>query len=86
MGGRPDFPRKPDPAAALQISRKMGVSPDKIMFIGDTSIDILTAKRSGMPAVGVLWGYRNEKELLAADADYIISHPSELIPLLNLDE
>lgn len=86
MGGRPDFPRKPDPSAALEISRKMEVNPDKMMFIGDTSIDIHTAKRAGMLAIGVLWGYRDEKELITAGADYIIRHPSELIPLLHFED
>jgi phosphoglycolate phosphatase len=78
MGARSDFPKKPDPAAALFISEKMGISPEEMIYMGDTDVDMITAKSAGMYAVGVLWGFRSGEELLANGADVLLEHPEDL--------
>ncbi len=58
VGQRPDWPRKPDPAAALDICRQLGVQPADCWFVGDTEVDLQTAVNAGMRPVGVQWGFR----------------------------
>ena len=70
---------KPDPESALDIISRAGVSAEECVFIGDTNVDIRTAKNAGIESIGVLWGFRDEKELRDAGADHIIEHPSEII-------
>ncbi len=70
---------KPDPESALDIISRAGVSAEECVFIGDTNVDIRTAKNAGIESIGVLWGFRDEKELRDAGADHIIEHPLEII-------
>jgi phosphoglycolate phosphatase len=76
-------PRKPDPTAALAIAKQLNLSPAAFIYVGDTNTDMWTATRAGMYAVGVLWGFRGADELLESGAQTVISHPSELPPLLT---
>ncbi len=78
LGQREHVPRKPDPAAALEIAEMLRLAPSDILFVGDSSIDMRTAVNAGMGAAGVLWGFRGREELLDNGAGYIVSHPSEL--------
>lgn len=82
-GERPDTPIKPAPDAAISIAHACGVAPSECLFVGDSEIDIETGKRSGMVAVGVLWGFRPRVILESAGADVIISQPAELLTLLK---
>ncbi len=76
-------PRKPDPAGALATAEIMGVSPGQCLFVGDSSIDMRTANRSEMHAVGVSWGFRSVEELRATGAQQIIDTPHELTEILK---
>lgn len=82
LGASAAFPHKPDPAAALHIARQLEVPPGKFAYLGDTDVDIQTARRAGMHSVGVLWGLRSRQELENNGAATIIGHPRELEPLL----
>ncbi len=81
QGHMDEYPRKPDPASAKYILKKLGVSTDQTIFVGDTATDINTAKNSGLASVGVAWGFRGEQELTQAGADYIIKHPLDLLQI-----
>lgn len=81
-GERPGVPRKPDPAAALAIADALGVAPARCLFVGDSGIDVATARAAGMVAVGAGWGFRGADELRAAGADVVLGAPPELLPLL----
>ncbi len=76
-------PVKPDPAGALAIAQELNVQPDECLYLGDTSVDMLTATRADMWAVGVLWGFRDEKELLENGAKLILSEPLALLTHLS---
>ena len=65
------FPRKPDPAGALYIAEQFGVKPEECMYLGDTSTDMKTGTAAGMYTVGVLWGFREERELRENGSDAI---------------
>ena len=72
------YPKKPAPDSALFIADKFNFEPVNILFIGDSQIDICTAKNAGMCSVGVLWGNGTEAELQNAGADIIFSEPLAL--------
>ena len=57
----------------------MGFSPKEIIFVGDSGVDMETAKNAGMTGVGVLWGFRSAEELKANGAKAIISEATDLI-------
>ena len=78
MGHLPFHNIKPDPEAALMLCEKCGVLPADTMFIGDTDVDIKTGKNAGMKTCGVLWGFREKEELMAAGADYIAENPMDI--------
>jgi phosphoglycolate phosphatase len=82
FGLRDDVPRKPDPAGALEISRLLGVVPDRMLYLGDTAIDMQTAVSAGMFPVGATWGFRSREELLENGAGALIQHPGELLHLI----
>lgn len=73
------IPRKPAPDASAIISKTAGIAPEHFIHVGDTSIDMHTAKAVGMQSVGVTWGFRLRDELEEARADWIIDHPDELL-------
>lgn len=81
-GERKDVPRKPDPAAALELARSLGFPPEEIAFVGDTAIDVKTAVAAGMLPVAVLWGFRTRAELVAAGAKHVLETPGELLTLV----
>ena len=69
-------PKKPDPTAALMIADAFELGAEDCAFIGDSEVDVMTAKNAGMTAVGCSWGYRSMDAL--SDADVIVDAPHEL--------
>jgi phosphoglycolate phosphatase len=84
LGQRDHVPRKPNPAGALEIAQRLSLDPSRILFIGDTATDMDTATAAGMIPVGVLWGFREEEELRAHGARYIVSDPAGIPALFPL--
>lgn len=82
-GQKKDVPKKPDPKAALDIVKCLDSSCENTYFIGDTKIDMQTAKSANMTAIGVLWGFRDEKELRENGADFIVKEPLEIINIIK---
>ena len=82
-GSREDRPRKPDPAVGREVLALMGLQPRQVLMVGDSAIDVQTAKNVGAVAVGVTWGFRDRAELLAASADHIIDRPTDLLTLIT---
>lgn len=80
-GASPGGPLKPDPAAALEIAASLGLAPKRIVFVGDSGADVKTALAAGMLPVGVSWGFRSSRSLLAAGARMVLDSPRELLPL-----
>ena len=74
--------KKPNPFEAIEISKSWNLSPEEILFVGDSDIDMLTAKNANMFPVGVSWGYRTEEELKTSGAKLVINNASELIEIL----
>jgi phosphoglycolate phosphatase len=79
------IPLKPAPETTLQILKQLGVEPKDAALVGDSNIDILTAKNARITGIGVNWGFRGEEELTAAGADYTIDEPKALLKLLIMN-
>jgi len=79
MGASPPFPRKPDPACAFLIAKKLNIRPQNFVFLGDTNTDMKTAVAAAMFPVGALWGFRSRSELEESGAKAVLNHPLELL-------
>lgn len=82
-GGRPDVPLKPAPAMLMKMLVDFGISYRECAYFGDTKVDMTVGSRAEVNTVGVLWGFRDEAELLENGAQFIISKPSEIVPLVE---
>jgi phosphoglycolate phosphatase len=82
IGQSDDFPLKPDPASALEVARRIGLSPAAFLFVGDSAEDIKTAEAAAMHSVGVIWGFREPKELEEAGCRTLVDHPLDILSLL----
>jgi len=83
LGQREEVPRKPDPAAAFEIAGQMGVNPGKILFVGDSDNDILTAQAAGMIPLGVSWGYGRLVSAPLEGMGPLADSPSDILDRLN---
>jgi len=82
-GQKVEVPRKPDPIGAINIAKALNIPCEEIFFVGDTLVDMKTAKSAGMKAIGVLWGFRDEKELNENGADFIVKHPLDILEIVK---
>ncbi|MCP3059163.1 HAD family hydrolase [Myxococcus sp. K38C18041901] len=82
-GERPGIPRKPDPSAVLGMAAELGVEAGVCGFVGDTAVDMLTARAAGMYGVGVTWGFRDVAELHANGARAVATTAEELLAALR---
>ena len=73
---------KPDPTTALQIAAGAGIDAGQWLYMGDTEVDMQTARAAQMHAVGVLWGFRDESVLRESGGQTIIAHPLQALDLL----
>lgn len=77
--------RKPAPDMVLAAADKLGVSVEKCVYIGDSEVDLLTAKNAGMDCIAVSWGFRSVEQLKAAGAEIIVNSTQELEKILLRD-
>ena len=74
---------KPDPEGVNLVMDGIGVKSSEVLYIGDTDIDMQTGKNIDAYTIGVLWGFRKEDELMANGADELVSHPSEILHIID---
>ena len=73
--------KKPAPDTVFQALRQLGVGKEQAVYVGDSDVDLQTARNSGLPCISVLWGFRSRDFLLHHGATTFITHPSELLSL-----
>lgn len=81
LGQQPDRPPKPDLRGVRDILTQLAVPPAACCYVGDTGVDMQTARGAGLFAIGATWGFRDAAELRAAGADVLIDHPRQLLDL-----
>lgn len=79
QGQKEGVPRKPDPTAAISIAKQLGMTPDEVVYIGDSEVDVATGLAAKMLTIGVSWGFRKRQVLEEAGATYIADHPLEIM-------
>jgi phosphoglycolate phosphatase len=77
--------KKPNSTIALQICKTMHLTPEEIVFIGDSAPDIKTALAANMLPIGVSWGFRSKESLIKIGASQVLNHPLDLIPILGCE-
>ena len=82
QGAMPGFPTKPESEIALKVILKLGTLPEETLMVGDSDVDMDTAKNAGLIAVGVSWGFRPVKLLFDHGADVIVNDPMEICGLV----
>lgn len=84
-GACTDVPIKPDPTGALKIAEFHGYSAKDCVFVGDSEVDIRTAKAAGMQSIAVTWGFRQKEQLAEQEPDFIAEHPRDIQTIICLD-
>lgn len=75
--------KKPAPDTVLEVVKEFGASVDNCIYIGDSDVDIMTAKNSNMPCISVTWGFRNLEFLKKSGASIIVNKPSEIVDYIE---
>lgn len=71
--------KKPAPDTVEEALRQLGEEKEKAVYVGDSDVDILTARNSGLPCISVLWGFRDRNFLQAHGATTFVSSPLQLL-------
>lgn len=83
IGDNPERKKKPAPDNIFEALKLLGSDKAKTLYVGDSDVDMETAKNAGLDCAGVTWGYRSEETLTEHGADYIIDEPCQLIKLIE---
>ncbi len=82
QGALEGVPLKPDPALLHILMERMGADPERTLMVGDSGVDVETAKNGGLPVCGVLWGFRSRPELEQAGVDFTVPSAEDLTALI----
>lgn len=80
IGERENIKKKPAPDTVIEALRQLGASKETAVYIGDSDVDIMTAKNCNMPCVSVLWGFRDKEFLMEHGATFFVKKPCQLLP------
>ena len=82
-GQRVNHAVKPDPRTVYEVIEYLKVGKEECIYVGDSDVDMITAKNANVKSVGVAWGFRGEEELISAGANHIIHNPNDLLKLIK---
>lgn len=83
IGERPEMARKPAPDMVWKALDALNVTKEEAVYIGDSDVDIATARNSGLPCISVLWGFRSKDFLLEHGGTTFVEKPAEIIDVLK---
>ena len=83
LGNVDYLPKKPDKAGAELVLKELGIKKEECVYIGDSDVDVFTAKNLGCTSIGAAWGYRGREELENSGADYIAEKPIDIIEIFK---
>lgn len=84
-GETPDRVKKPDPSIVFSILGEHPTPKRDVLYVGDSAVDMETARRACVESAGVTWGFRPVSELREAYADHIVSDPADILRLAGID-
>ena len=80
-GQREGVPRKPDPAALLEMADNLKSGLSEVIYIGDSEVDIKTGQAAGVKTILVSWGFRSTEDLIKAGAEQIVDSVQEIFEI-----
>lgn len=83
IGDRENLKRKPEPDSVLLALEKLGRTREEAIYIGDSDVDLATAKNAGLPCISVLWGFRDREFLVECGATIFVEKPMEITDVLS---
>lgn len=83
IGDNRERKKKPEPDNVFEAMEQLGSRNGRVLYVGDSEVDVATARNAGLPCAGVTWGYRSREMLTAAGADHMIDEPQQLIALVS---
>lgn len=86
VGEREGIRRKPAPDMVETALKELGISADEAVYVGDSDVDLQTARNSGLACISVLWGFRDRDFLVEHGATCMVERPAEIVSLLNQQE
>ena len=78
LGKKKDIPTKPDPTGVRRILEQLGADGAATLYVGDSGVDMETARNAGLTACGVTWGFRSRQELESFSPRYLADTAAEL--------
>lgn len=82
VGEREGILKKPAPDSVFEVMKRLQIEPQRTVYVGDSEVDVETAKNAQITCIAVNWGFRSEECLKAQGAEIIISEPKELLALV----
>lgn len=82
IGERENIRKKPAPDTVLEALRQLGAPKEGAVYVGDSDVDVMTAKNSGLPCISVLWGFRDKEFLIKHGATLFVEKPQEILAKL----
>ncbi len=79
IGERETIRKKPAPDTVLEALRQLGASKEGAVYIGDSDVDIMTAKNCGLPCISVLWGFRDKDFLIQHGGTIFVNKPADIL-------
>ena len=79
IGEREQIRKKPAPDTVIEALRQLGADANSAVYIGDSDVDIDTARAAGMPCISVLWGFRDKDFLIQHGAETLVESPEEIV-------
>lgn len=84
QGALDNKPKKPDPLVPLEILDSLSIKPENTVWIGDSNVDIESARNLGCLGIGVTWGFRPADNLISAGADIILNKPEDILKIFKI--
>ena len=83
FGEREGYPKKPDPSIVFAVLSEHPCPKNKVLYVGDSAVDMETARRACVESVGVAWGFRPVSELKNAYADHIVTDTDQILNIVK---
>lgn len=83
IGASDTVAKKPAPDSVIKALQELHSDKERAVYVGDSDVDIMTARNSGLPCISVTWGFRDEELQRSMGTDYIIHKPAELLDVLD---
>ena len=83
LGETKELSRKPYPDMCNYVLKELGITSCEALYVGDSDVDIMTAKNAKLKCISCSWGFKTKDELISFGANIIIDNPNELLKYLN---